>query len=113
MRWVVPILFCLLAACRHPAYTLARQGRSQILTPPPAKPEMKNARQHPAQKTGCDIESATFSVAWRGNTARLNVKPETYYAPPESPVPQQGTAGISIAESGPRMYSDSLAQLED
>jgi hypothetical protein len=113
MRWVIPILFCLLAACRHPAYTLARQGRSQLLTPPPSKPEIKNARQHPAQKAGCDIESASFSLAWRGNTARLTVKPEAYYAPPVDPVPQQGTPGISIAETGPRMFSDSLAQLEN
>ena len=82
MRWIIPILFCLLAACHHPAYILARQGRSQLLTPPPSKPEIKNARRHPAQKTGCDIESENFSLAWRGNTARVNVKPEAYYAPP-------------------------------
>jgi hypothetical protein len=112
MRWFIAILFCLFAACRHPAYTLARRGRSQILTPPPSKPEIKNARRHPAQKTGCDIESESFSLAWRGNTARVTVKPEIYYAPPVSPVPQPGTPGISIAESGPRMYSDSLAQIE-
>jgi hypothetical protein len=113
MRWFIAILFCLLAACRHPAYTLARQGRSQLLTPPPSKPEIKNARQHPAQKTGCDIESASFTLAWRGNTARVTAKPETYFALPESPLPQPGTRGISIAESGPRMYSDSLTQLEN
>jgi hypothetical protein len=113
MRWIIAILFCLLAACRHPAYTLARQGRSQILTPPPSKPEIKNARRHPAQKTGCDIESEPFSLAWRGNTARVNVKPEAYYAPPVEPVPQPNASGITIRETGPRMYSDSLAQLEN
>jgi hypothetical protein len=113
MRWIIAILFCLLAACRHPAYTLARQGRSQILTPPPSKPEIKNARQHPAQKTGCDIESETFSLEWRGNTARLTVKPEAYYAPPVEPVPQPSAGGITIRETGPRIYSDSLAQLEN
>jgi hypothetical protein len=113
MRWTIAILVCLLAACRHPAYTLARQGRSQLLTPPPSKPEIKNARRRPAQKTGCDIESASFTLAWRGNTARMTVKPEAYYAPPVSPVPQAGTPGIGISESGPRMYSDSLTQLED
>jgi hypothetical protein len=110
MRWIIPILLCLLAACRHPAYTLARQGRSQILTPPPSKPEIKNARRHPSTKTGCDIESESFALAWRGNTARVNVKPETYFAPPVEPQPSAG--GITIAETGPRMYSDSLAQLE-
>ncbi len=113
MRWIVPILFCLLAACRHPAYTLAPQGRSQILTPPRSKPEIKNARRRPAQTAGCDIESESFSLAWHGNTARLTVKPEAYYAPPVSPVPQQGRPGLTISESGPRMYSDSLAQLEN
>jgi hypothetical protein len=113
MRWSIAILFCLLAACRHPAYTLARQGRSQILTPPPSKPEIRNARKHPSQTTGCDIESASFNLAWRGNTARMTVKTETYFAPPESPVPQPGTPSITITETGPRMYSDSLAQLED
>lgn len=112
MRWVIPILVCLLAACRHPAYTLARQGRSQILTPPPSKPEIKNARRHPTQKTGCDIDSESFSLAWRGNTAHVTVTPETYFAPPESPRPQPSVAGMTIAETGPRMYSDSLAQLE-
>jgi hypothetical protein len=113
MRWMIAILFCLLAACRHPAYILARQGRSQILTPPPSKPEIKNARRNPAQKTGCDIESETFSLAWRGNKARVSVKPEAYYAPPVEPVPQQNGSGVTIRESGPRMYSDSLAQLEN
>ena len=113
MRWFIAILFCLLAACRHPAYILAGQGRSQILTPPSSKPEIKNARRRPARKTGCDIESAAFTLAWRGNTARLTAKPETYFASPVSPVPQPGTPGIGIAESGPRMYSDSLAQLEN
>jgi hypothetical protein len=114
MRGVIAIFLCLLAACRHPAYTLARQGRSQMLTPPPSKPEIRNARQHPAQKAGCDIESESFSLAWRGNTARVSVKPETYFAPPESPRPPPGAPpGITIAETGPRMYSDSLAQLEN
>jgi hypothetical protein len=113
MRWSIAILFCLLAACRHPSYTLARQGRSQILTPPPSKPEISSVRRHPAQKTGCDIETASFSVVWRGNSARVTAKPETYFAPPESPVAQPGAPGITIAETGPRMYSDSLAQLED
>lgn len=113
MRSLLAILFCLLAACRHPAYTLARQGRSQLLTPPATKPEIKNARRHPAMKTGCDIESETFSLVWHGNSARVAVKPETYFAAPETPRPQQGAPpGITVAETGPRMYSDSLAQLE-
>lgn len=112
MRFAAAILFCLLAGCRHQAYTLARQGRSQILTPPPTKPEIKNARKHPAQEDGCDIDAGSFSVAWRGDTALLAVNAETYFAPPEAPVPQQGTPGVSIAESGPRMYSDALAQIE-
>lgn len=110
MRWTIAVLFCLLAACRHPAYTLARQGRSQILTPPPTKPEIKNARRHPGQKTGCDIESESFSLAWRGNTASITVKPETYFAPPVEQQPSTGA--ITIRETGPRMYSDSLAQIE-
>jgi hypothetical protein len=113
MRWIAAILLCLLAACHHPAYTLARQGRSQILTPPPSKPEFKNARRSPAQKTGCDIESETFSLAWRGNTARVTAKPEAYYAPPVEAVAQPNASGITITETGPRMYSDSLAQLEN
>jgi hypothetical protein len=112
-RWSIAILFCLLAACRHPAYTLARQGRSQLLTPPPSKPDIKNARGRPMEKTGCDIESGTFSLTWRGKTAHVAVKTEMYYAPPpDSAPPQNATPGITIAESGPRIYSDSLAQLE-
>ncbi len=115
MRWIPAVLICFLAACRHQpqAYTLARQGRSQLLTPPPSKPEIKNARGRPMEKTGCDIESGTFSLTWRGKTAHVAVKSEMYYAPPpDSAPPQNGTPGITIAESGPRIYSDSLAQLE-
>ena len=112
MRWIVAILVCLLAACRHPAYLLKPEGRTFILTPPKSKPEIKNARRHPSRKTECDIESESFSVAWHGNTARVGVKPETYYAPPAEQQKQQGTPAITIAESGPRVYVDSLAALE-
>jgi len=113
MRWSAAFLFFLLAACRHQpqAYTLTRQGNTQLLTPPASKPELKNARKHPTRNTGCDVESESFSLAWRGNTAHLTVKTETYFAPPESPRPV-GTPGITISESGPRMYSDALAQIE-
>jgi hypothetical protein len=116
MRWIHAILatlVCLLAACRHQpqAYLLKQEGRTQLLTPPAAKPDIKDARHHPAQKKGCDIEAESFSVAWHGNTARVGVKTETYFAP--SPAPSQpGTAAVTIAESGPRVYVDSLAQLE-
>src|ERR1700680_2439540 len=112
MRWTLPILYCLLAACRHPVYLLTRQGRTQILTPPPSKPDIKNARKHPSQKTGCDIESDSFSLAWSGNTAHVTVKADPYFAPVKSSREQQKPLAINIAESGPRMYADSLAQLE-
>jgi hypothetical protein len=114
MRWIPALLICFLAACRHQpqAYTLARQGRSQLLTPPPSRPEIKKARRHGSRTTGCDIESGSFSLMWRGNTARVAMRSEAYYAPPEASAPQTGTAGITVAESGPRIYSDSLAQLE-
>jgi hypothetical protein len=113
MRWTFAILLCFLAACRHQsqAYMLKQEGRTQLLTPPVSKPEIKNARQHPAQKNGCDVEAESFSVAWHGNTAHLSVKAEDYYAPPPAPS-QAGTPAVSIAESGPRVYVDSLAQLE-
>ena len=109
---MVSILIIGLTACRHQAYTLARQGRDLVLTPPPSKPEIRSARRHPVQKMGCDIESESFSVAWRGNTAHVGVKTETYFAPPEPQRPQQATPGVTIAESGPRMYSDALEQVE-
>jgi hypothetical protein len=110
---ILATLVCLLAACRHQpqAYLLKQEGRTQLLTPPVSKPEIKNARQHPTLKKGCDIEAESFSVAWHGNTARVSVKAEDYFAPPSAPS-QQGTAAVSIAESGPRVYVDSLAQLE-
>jgi hypothetical protein len=114
MRWTLAIPLCLLAGCRHPpqAYLLKQQGRTQILTPPPSKPEIKSARKHPSRKMGCDIESESFAVAWHGNTARLTVRAERYYAPPAEQQKQQGTPAISIAESGPRVYVDSVAQLQ-
>jgi hypothetical protein len=114
MRWTITILVAFFAGCHKSpqAYTLVRQERNLLLTPPPSKPDIKNARRHPARKNGCDIESASFSVTWRGNRAHVEAKPEAYYAPPESPKAQSGTAAITIAESGPRMFSDALAQLD-
>ncbi len=113
MRWILAIFICSLAACRHQplAYTLKQEGRTQLLTPPVSKPEIKSARKHPAQKKGCDVQAESFSVAWHGNTARVSVKTETYYAPPPAPG-SSGPPGITISESGPRIYVDSLAQLE-
>jgi len=114
MLWIFAILVCLLAACRHAPliYTLKQEGHAQVLTPPASKPEIKKARSHPAQKNGCDVEAESFSVEWHGNTARVGVKTETYYTPPPPPSQQQGTAAVTVMESGPRIYSDSLAQLE-
>src|ERR1035437_2210503 len=110
MRWISAIFVCLLAACRHQpqAYMLKQEGRTQLLIPPVLKPEIRDARQHPTRKKGCDIEAESFSVAWRGNTARVSVKAETYYAPAPAPS-QSGTPAVSISESGPRVYVDSLA----
>jgi hypothetical protein len=115
MRWIIAVFVCLLAACRHQpqAYTLKQEGRTQVLTPPVSKPEIKKARNHPAQKKGCDIEGESYSVAWHGNTARVGVKGETYYAPPPtSPGQPIGTPTASIAETGPRIYIDSITALE-
>jgi hypothetical protein len=104
----------LLAACRHQpqAYLLKQEGRTQLLTPPASKPEIKQARSHPAQKNGCDIEAESFSVAWHGNTARVAVKAEMYYAATPPPGQAQGTPDVTVQESGPRVYVDSMAQLE-
>jgi hypothetical protein len=112
MRWTLAILFGFLAACRHPVYLLKQDGRTQILAPPSASPEIRSARKHPSRKTECDVESESFSVAWHGNTARVAVKPETYYAPPPEQQQQQGTPAVAIAESGPRIYVDSLEGLQ-
>ena len=107
-------LVCLLGGCRHApqAYMLKQEGRTQLLTPPVSKPEIKKARNHPAQKEGCDVEAESFSVAWHGNTARVAVKAESYYAPPPASGPS-GPPGVSIAETGPRVYVDSMAALEN
>lgn len=115
MRWSFAILVCLLAACRHRplVFGLRQDGLTQVLVPPPSKPEIKRARSHPAQKTGCDVEAEAFSIAWHGNTARVSVKAEMYYSPVPPPTAQQGAPGIAIAESGPRMYTDTLARLEN
>jgi len=119
MRWIVAASFCLLGAChRQPqSYVLVHQGNTQVITPPSSKPEFKHARQHPSQKKGCDIESDSFSLTWHGNTARIAVKAETYYAPPPASTPNSGSRpsappAITIAESGPRIYVDSVAQLD-
>ena len=114
MRWLLPIAVGFLAACRHqpPAYLLKQEGRTQLLTPPASKPEIKKARSHPAQKKGCDIEAESFSVAWHGTTARVAVKAETYYAPTPDSRTQGADPTISIAASGQRIYVDSMAQLE-
>lgn len=97
MRWITAILFCFLAACQHPAYRLGRQGRTLLVTPPASKPDIKNARKHPSRKSGCDIEAAPFTLAWRGNTAHVGIQAETYYAPPETVRPQAGSPAITIA----------------
>jgi hypothetical protein len=106
-------LVCFLEGCRHQplAYTLKQEGRTQLLTPPVSKPDIKKARSHPSQKTGCDVEAESFSVVWHGNTARVSVKSETYYAPPPAPG-QPATAAVTIAETGPRIYIDSMEQLQ-
>jgi hypothetical protein len=111
---VVIGLVCFLAGCRHrvQVYTLKQEGRTQLLTPPVSKPEIKKARSHPAQKKGCDVEAESLSVAWHGNTARVSVKAEGYYAPPPAPGQPQGPPGVAIAETGPRIYVNSIAQLE-
>jgi hypothetical protein len=114
MRWGVAILVVLLAGCRHQplAYTLRQEGRTQLLTPPVSKPEIKKARSRPAQIKGCDVVAESFSVEWHGNTARVGVKTEVYFAPAPPPGEPQGAPAVTIAESGPRMFVDSLAQLE-
>ncbi len=115
MRWVIAALICLLAACRHQplAYTLTTQGRNQVLAPPPSKPEVKSARRHPTRKSGCDIESDSLSVTWHGNTARVGVKSESYYAAPAAPgQSSKPVDGVTISESGPRIYTDSIEQLD-
>src|ERR1700684_2228004 len=102
-------LACILAGCRHTpqVYTL-----TQVLTPPVSKPEIKGARKHPAQKKGCDVEAASFSVTWHGNTARLAIKPETYYDTSPASRSQGADPTVSIAPSGERIYVDALTQLE-
>jgi hypothetical protein len=112
MRWILAVSICVLVACRHPMYTLARQGRTPILTPPARKPEIKNARSHPEAKTGCDVTAGPFSLTWRGNTARVSAKTEEYFAPPAGEVAQPSPAGVAIRETGPRMYKDSLADID-
>lgn len=106
--WTLAIFCLALGACRHQplAYTL----NQRILTPPASKPEIKNARRKPVRKTGCDVQSESYSVAWRGNTARLTAKIESLIAPP-SPA-QTANAPVSIRETGERIPVDSLAQLE-
>jgi|GEM_PF-3198485 len=112
MRWILALSICLLAACRHPMYTLVRQGRTQILTPPRGKPEIKNARTHPEAKSGCDVTAGPFSLTWRGNTARVSARTEEYFAPPAGDVAQPNPAGLTIREAGPRMYKDSLDDID-
>jgi hypothetical protein len=66
------VLLLTLTACHHLlAYTL----RDRIVTPPPSKPEIKHARQHPSTKTGCDIQSGSVSLTWHGSTAHVAVEP--------------------------------------
>lgn len=112
MRWFLAASFCLLTGCVHSAYTLARQGRTQVLTPPPVKPEIRHARSHPAHKNGCDIEGDSFSLTWRGNTAKVAAKTESYFVTPPKSGQQSQASGVTITESGPRIYMDPLAELE-
>jgi len=104
-----------LAACRHQpqVYMLQQEGRTQILTPPVSKPEIKKARAHPSQQKGCDVEADSFSVAWHGNTALVGMKTETYYAPTADSRAQGTDATATVAETGPRVYVDAMAQLEN
>lgn len=72
---------------------------------------MKGARKQPAQIANCDVASGPFSLTWRGNTAIVAAKPEEYFAPPAEQPPQPN-ATAAIQETGPRMYADSLADIE-
>jgi hypothetical protein len=113
MRWIL-VVFVFLAACRHPplAYTLRLEGRTQVLAPPPSRPEIKKARNHPKQKSGCDVDAESYSVSWHGNTARVAVKAESYYAPAAEQPKGDTSGGVSVKETGPRVYIDPITQLE-
>jgi hypothetical protein len=113
MRWTFSIIVCLLTACRHQplAYTLQQQGPTLLLAPPVSKPDIKSARRHPIQKNGCDIEADSISLGWRGDTARVRVKAEDYYAPTQQPRAQAADPNVAVVVKE-RMYADTLSELE-
>ena len=95
-------------------YHLQGQGRAAILLPPivPASSKdvppvsrirITNARSRSSTLDGCDIHNDLLELRWLGNTAEIELRPESYFPAPGDERPE---------EVAPRMYLDSVHTLE-
>lgn len=96
------------------SYRLRGQGSTAILMPPvlPAtltgssqayRIAVSKARSRPANLDGCDVHNELVELRWRGNTAEIRVKPDSYFPAPGDERPE---------EIAPRVYLDSVQSLE-
>jgi hypothetical protein len=111
LSFIVAIGFVLLSAGCRPAamsYQLRRQGLDPVLFPPMRtgtsaasstsdfNATIKNARKQPFSTAGCDVEGALFSLHWRGTTAQISLKSQSYFAENADQAPMQLDRGLYI-----------------
>ncbi|MBV8845024.1 MAG: hypothetical protein JO307_19635 [Bryobacterales bacterium] len=110
---LINIAIVLLVGCRL-SYHLQGQERMAILIPPvppaalPDTPSVfvirvSNARTRPAILDGCDINNDLLRLQWFGNTAAIQLTPDSYFPAP---------GDERSEEIAPRVYLDSVQRVE-
>jgi hypothetical protein len=116
MRKVAPLvaLLFLISGCHHAplTYQLLHQSSSTILIPPSLTQSsapsdisvtINKARKSASSNQSCDIKNDLISLHWRGRTAEVRIKSESYYASATNQSPSQ---------TAPGMYLDPLRSIE-
>lgn len=87
----VAVVLALVAGCRHAAvsYELRRQETVTVVVPPaeaaggdaPGREVIiGNARRQAESGADCDIAGPPLTLHWNGNTAEVDLKPQSYFA---------------------------------
>lgn len=116
MRKVAPLvaLLLLISGCRHAplTYQLLHQTSSTLLIPPfltqaaassNLSVTINKARKSASSNQSCDIKNGLISLHWRGRTAEVRIKSESYYS---------NATNQSPSQSAPGMYLDPLRSIE-